>query len=90
MHNTIHIENASHLEDLLENKNIKNIGITAGKPPTSDWIIKEVIENYGQDYKMEEQLLLMNEMDRRFKIGDEIEGEILSIRWAITNIFSWI
>ena len=27
---------------------------------------------------MEEQLLLMNEMDRRFKIGDEIEGEILS------------
>lgn len=29
---------------------------------------------------MEEQLLLMNEMDRRFKIGDEIEGEILSIK----------
>ena len=29
---------------------------------------------------MDEQLLLMNEMDRRFKIGDEIEGEILSIK----------
>lgn len=29
---------------------------------------------------MEEQLLLMNEMDRRFRIGDEIEGEILSIK----------
>ena len=40
---------------------------------------------------MEEQLLLMNEMDRRFKIGDEIEGEILSIKeWSITNIFSRI
>ena len=31
---------------------------------------------------MEEQLELMNEMDRRFSIGDEVEGEILSIiRW---------
>lgn len=29
---------------------------------------------------MEDQLQLMNEMDRRFKIGDEIEGEILSIQ----------
>lgn len=29
---------------------------------------------------MEEQLKLMNEMDRRFKIGDEVEGEILSIK----------
>ena len=29
---------------------------------------------------MEEQLQLMNEMDRRFRIGDEIEGEILSIK----------
>lgn len=29
---------------------------------------------------MEEQLKLMEEMDRRFRIGDEIEGEILSIK----------
>ena len=29
---------------------------------------------------MEEQLLLMNEMDRQFCIGDEVEGEILSIK----------
>lgn len=29
---------------------------------------------------MEEQLILMNEMDRRFRIGDEVEGEILSIK----------
>lgn len=29
---------------------------------------------------MEEQLLLMNEMDRQFRIGDEVEGEILSIK----------
>ena len=28
---------------------------------------------------MENQLDLMNEMDRRFRIGDEVEGEILSI-----------
>lgn len=28
---------------------------------------------------MEDQLQLMNEMDRRFRIGDEIEGEVLSI-----------
>lgn len=41
--NTIHIENASELpQDLLENKDIKNIGITAGAS-TPDWIIKEVI-----------------------------------------------
>ena len=42
--NTIHIENASELpKDLLENKNIKSIGITAGAS-TPDWIIKEVIK----------------------------------------------
>ena len=42
--NTIHIENASELpKDLLENKNIKNIGITAGAS-TPDWIINEVVE----------------------------------------------
>ena len=42
--NTIHIENASELpKDLLENKNIKNIGITAGAS-TPDWIIKEVVK----------------------------------------------
>ena len=42
--NTIHIENASELpKDLLENKNIKNVGITAGAS-TPDWIIKEVIK----------------------------------------------
>ena len=42
--NTIHIENASELpENLLENKNIKSIGITAGAS-TPDWIIKEVVK----------------------------------------------
>lgn len=42
--NTIHIENSTELpKDLLENKNIKNIGITAGAS-TPDWIIKEVIK----------------------------------------------
>ena len=28
---------------------------------------------------MEDQLLLMNEFDKRFRVGDEVEGEILSI-----------
>ena len=42
--NTIHIENASELpKDLLEAKNIKSIGITAGAS-TPDWIIKEVVK----------------------------------------------
>lgn len=42
--NTIHIENANELpKELLENKDIKSIGITAGAS-TPDWIIDEVIK----------------------------------------------
>ena len=42
--NTIHIENANELpKELLENKDIKSIGITAGAS-TPDWIIKEVVK----------------------------------------------
>lgn len=79
--NTIHIENASELpEEYINNKNFKTIGITAGAS-TPDWIIREVI-NIMQDEvnKNDDQLQLMNELDRRFIIGDEVEGEILSIK----------
>lgn len=76
---TIHIENSSELsESIINNKEIQTIGITAGAS-TPDWIIKEVVEIMEGNVKMEDQLLLMNEMDRRFRIGDEVEGEILSI-----------
>ena len=77
---TIHIENASELtEEFINNSKNKKIGITAGAS-TPDWIIREVI-NIMQDEMIsnEEQLELMNQMDKRFKIGDEVEGEILSI-----------
>lgn len=76
---TIHIENASELsESLINNKEIQKIGITAGAS-TPDWIIKEVIEIMEGNEKMEDQLSLMNEMDKSFRIGGEVEGEILSI-----------
>ena len=35
---------------------------------------------------MEEQLLLMNEMDRRFKIGDEIEAKVVDFNEADKKI----
>ena len=76
---TIHIENASELsESLINNKEIQKIGVTAGAS-TPDWIIKEVIEIMEGNEKMEDQLSLMNEMDKSFRIGGEVEGEILSI-----------
>ncbi|MDD6796033.1 MAG: bifunctional 4-hydroxy-3-methylbut-2-enyl diphosphate reductase/30S ribosomal protein S1 [Clostridiaceae bacterium] len=77
--NTIHVENASELpEEYINNNNFKRIGITAGAS-TPDWIIREVI-NIMQDSvnNKEDQLKLMEELDRRFRIGDEVEGEILS------------
>ncbi|MBE6050989.1 MAG: bifunctional 4-hydroxy-3-methylbut-2-enyl diphosphate reductase/30S ribosomal protein S1 [Clostridium sp.] len=75
--NTIHIENASELpEEYINGKNLNRIGITAGAS-TPDWIIREVI-NIMQDTNNVDQLQLMDEMDKRFRIGDEVEGEILS------------
>lgn len=78
--NTIHIENSKELpHNFINNKNFKKIGITAGAS-TPDWIIREVIDIMQSENNInDEQLQLMNEMDKRFHIGDEIEGEILSI-----------
>lgn len=79
--NTIHVENSSELpEEYISNQGFKTIGITAGAS-TPDWIIREVINiMQDQENRNDEQLQLMNEMDKRFRIGDEVEGEILSIR----------
>lgn len=77
--NTIHVENSSELpEEYIYNDNFKNIGIAAGAS-TPEWIIKGVI-NIMQDElnNMEDQLQMMAEMDKKFIIGDEVEGEILS------------
>lgn len=78
--NTIHIENAKELniEFINENKS-KLVGITAGAS-TPDWIIKEVIDIMEGTISMDDQLRLMEEMDIRFRIGDEVKGEVISIR----------
>lgn len=75
--NTIHIENAKELPHDFIN-NTKKIGVTAGAS-TPDWIIKEVLDIMNtENNNFEDQLSLMNELDKRFAIGDEVEGEILS------------
>ena len=78
--NTIHIENAKELPmDFIKNNNIKKIGVTAGAS-TPDWIIREVLDIMNtENNNFEDQLSLMNELDKRFAIGDEVQGEILSI-----------
>lgn len=77
--NTIHIENAKELpKDFIKNKDIKKIGVTAGAS-TPDWIIREVLDIMNtENNNFEDQLSLMNELDKRFAIGDEVKGEILS------------
>lgn len=78
--NTIHIENSSELTDeFINNKSFKNIGITAGAS-TPDWIIREVFKIMQDTLNNDDQLKMMEEMDKRFRIGDEVEGEILSIK----------
>jgi len=77
--NTIHIENAKELPmSFIEKNNIKKIGVTAGAS-TPDWIIREVLDIMNtENNNFEDQLSLMNELDKRFAIGDEVQGEILS------------
>lgn len=77
--NTIHIENSSELTDeFINNNKFSKIGITAGAS-TPDWIIREVFKIMQDTINNnDEQLKMMDEMDKRFRIGDEVEGEILS------------
>jgi 4-hydroxy-3-methylbut-2-enyl diphosphate reductase len=77
--NTIHVENVKELPiDFIKNNNAKKIGVTAGAS-TPDWIIKEVLDIMNtENSNFEDQLSLMDELDKRFAIGDEVQGEILS------------
>jgi len=77
--NTIHIENITELSmNFIKNNNMKKIGVTAGAS-TPDWIIREVLDIMNTDNNnFEDQLSLMNELDKKFAIGDEVQGEILS------------
>lgn len=77
--NTIHIENVKELPmNFIKNNNIEKIGVTAGAS-TPDWIIREVLNIMNtENNNFEDQLSLMNELDKKFAIGDEVQGEILS------------
>lgn len=88
--NTIHVENAGEIPDeILNNKNIINIGVTAGAS-TPDWIIKEAINKMSdnKDQELIEQLDFMNQNDINIAIGDIISGEIISMsdKEAFINI----
>lgn len=77
--NTIHIENSNELtKEFIENNSFNKVGVTAGAS-TPDWIIKEVIDIMEGNFNMDDQLKLMDELDKRFCIGDEVQGNILSI-----------
>lgn len=77
---TYHIENAKDIPlELINNKSIELIGITAGAS-TPDWVIKEVVEIMeNENSKQETQLDLMNAMDRKLTIGEVIEVEVLTV-----------
>ncbi|MCR1970621.1 bifunctional 4-hydroxy-3-methylbut-2-enyl diphosphate reductase/30S ribosomal protein S1 [Clostridium cochlearium] len=74
--NTIHVENAGELPDYISNKYYK-IGVTAGAS-TPDWIIKEAIFKMSNK-DLNEQLEYMNNNDIQISIGQEVEGEVVSI-----------
>jgi 4-hydroxy-3-methylbut-2-enyl diphosphate reductase len=77
--NTIHVENVTELPiNFIKNNNMKKIGVTAGAS-TPDWIIKEVLNVMNtENNDFEDQLSLMDELDKRFAIGNEVQGEILA------------
>ena len=73
--NTIHIENSNELtKEFIENNNFNKIGVTAGAS-TPDWIIKEVIDIMEGNFNMEDQLKLMDELDRRFVSEMKLKGK---------------
>ncbi len=82
--NTIHIENSKELTMDFINKNYKNIGITAGAS-TPDWIIREVLDKMNTENNTQEnanasedQLALMEKIDKKISIGTVIEDEVIS------------
>lgn len=76
--NTIHVENAGELPDHISNKYSK-IGVTAGAS-TPDWIIKEAIFKMNNSNKtLNEQLEYMDNNNIQISIGQEVEGEVVSI-----------
>ncbi|GIM30643.1 4-hydroxy-3-methylbut-2-enyl diphosphate reductase [Clostridium polyendosporum] len=78
---TYHIENFSELpEELICDDTIEKVGVTAGAS-TPDWIIKEVITKMSNniDEVQNEQMELMNQLDKKIHIGEKIKGEILSV-----------
>lgn len=74
--NSIHIENAGELPDYISNKYSK-IGVTAGAS-TPDWIIEEAILKMNNK-DLNEQLEYMENNNLQISIGQEVEGEVLTI-----------
>jgi small subunit ribosomal protein S1 len=78
---TIHIENSGEIpDDIINSKNIKKIGVTAGAS-TPDWIIKEAILKMNNEKNLEinEQLAFMEQNDRQIAVGQVIKGEVISV-----------
>lgn len=72
---TVHIETADEI-DINKLKECKTVGITAGASSPA-WIIKEVAE-----ISMEEQNNILQQYEetlKKFKPGDIVEGEIISV-----------
>jgi (E)-4-hydroxy-3-methyl-but-2-enyl pyrophosphate reductase len=88
--NTVHVENVLGIpSELIEDKNIKNIGITAGAS-TPEWIIKEAILKMNNNANLDEneQLNFMKKNDVQIIVGRVIKGEIISVndKEAFVNI----
>ena len=88
--NTVHVENLLGIPDeFIKDKNIKNIGVTAGAS-TPDWIIKEAIlkMNNSTSLNDNEQLAFMEKNDVQIIVGRVVKGEIISVneKEAFVNI----
>lgn len=88
--NTFFIENSSEIPEwILQNDDVKKIGITAGAS-TPDWIIKEALTKMnGENMKdFNEQLAYMNQYDKQIAVGEIVKGEVISVneKEAFLNI----